>query len=320
MWLWINRAACFFIFTLSARLTLAQELYPLNEPASSVPKSVVGVRVFTQNYKDLGYNRSLKGIRVMYGLTSKLSIIAVASISNHHRPKLPVDLIYHFKRARYLPYTYNGTYLFAKYRFISIDRKYSHLRITAYGEWSNVSVAHEEAEPNLMDDTGGYGYGIITTWLKNRFAASLTYGYIKPNPYSETQVINNGNTTVSTKFWYGDAVKYNLSLGYRVAPAHYKDYDQPNLNIYLEFMGKTYGSARIVQNGQELSINSPVAGRLWGSYYIEAHPGIQYIVKSNLRFDLSMGFSVVGLSYEHFAPMTTFGIQRYFYRPEKKKT
>src|SRR5260221_1377067 len=104
MWFWINRATWFFILIVLARLASAQELFPLNEPASSVPKGVVGIRVFSQNYKDLGANKSLEGIRVMYGLTSKLSLIMVGSISNHHNRKLPLDIIYHFNRGRNYPY------------------------------------------------------------------------------------------------------------------------------------------------------------------------------------------------------------------------
>src|SRR5260221_1485643 len=163
----------FISLSLLSLISFGQELFPLNEPASSVPKNVIGVRFFTQNYKDLGANKSLDGIRIMYGLTSRLSLIMVNSISNHHRQTLPLDIIYHFNRGKTYPHLYSGTYFFAKYRFISLDRKNSHLRITAYSEWSNVNLSHEEAEPNLMDDTGGYGGGMITTWLKNRVAASL---------------------------------------------------------------------------------------------------------------------------------------------------
>ena len=45
--------------------------------------------------------------------------------------------------------------------------------MAAYAEWSNTNVTHDEAEPTLLGDTRGYGGGLITTYLKNHFAATL---------------------------------------------------------------------------------------------------------------------------------------------------
>src|SRR5579859_3734760 len=194
-----------------AHACFGQELFPLNEPASSVPKGVAGARAFTQNYKE-GYTfRSLYALRAMYGLTSKLSVTMTGSMSNHHNRRLPPDLLNHthagnqtnyytqnIKRGVSYPYLFNGVYLFAKYRAISLDGKNQHLRVAGYGEWSNVGVAHDEAEPNLMDDTGGYGFGVITTWLKNRFATSVTYGFIRPNSYVENQPDFKGGPDLPT--------------------------------------------------------------------------------------------------------------------------
>jgi hypothetical protein len=321
----VGSVICFLI----AFNSFGQELFPLNESASSVPKGVLGVRIFTQNHKEVDRNRSLDALRIMYGLTSKLSITLTGSISNHHDTKLPPDLVNHshsgnqtnyftqnIKRGAYYPYLYNGTHLFAKYRVISVDRKNEHLRIAAYGEWSNVGVAHDEAEPNLMDDTGGYGLGVIATWLKNRFAASVTYGFIKPDPYFEIQPDITGGPDLPTEIHYGNAFKYNLSLGYRLAPAHYTDYDQTNWNLYLEFIGKKYDAARVIQNGNEITTK---AIALTSGSYVEIHPGVQRIVKSNLRIDFSVGLPFVGNSYVHTTPIWTLGVQRYFYRINKSK-
>ena len=318
-----------FILFLLAGNSFGQELYPLSEPASSVPKGVIGIRAFTQNFREVNTNRSLDVLRVMYGVTSKVSVIVTGSISNHHDRKLPPDLIAHthttnqtiyytqsIKRGVDYPYLFNGLHLFAKYRFLSLDRKNEHFRMALYGEWSDVKVAHDEAEPNLMDDTGGYGAGTIATWLKNRFAASVTGGFVKPNPYFETQPDFTGGPDLPTKIYYGDAIKYSLSFGYRLSPRHYTDYDQPNWNLYMEFIGKKYDAARVIQNGIEITTKSIA---LTDGTYMEVHPGIQRIVKSNLRIDFSVGFSLIGSSYVHFNPMWTFGVQRYFYRKGKSK-
>jgi hypothetical protein len=307
----------------------SQELYILNEPASSVPKGVFGLRAFTQNYKDYNTTRSLYALRLMYGATPKLSIMATASISNHHDKKLPKDLINHthvgnqtfyytaaIKRGVKYPVLFNGVYLFAKYRFLTRDDQNKHFRLAAYADWSNVGVAHDEAEPNLMDDTGGYGFGLIGTLLKNRFAASLTTGVIKPNSYSELQPDVTGGPDMPTKIQYGNAIKYNLSLGYRLYPKKYEGYEQVNWNIYLEFIGKTYDAATVVQNGTEVATKTAALKR---NTYIEIYPGIQRIINSNTRIELCYGFELIRYSYVHFTPIWTIGIQRYFYNTSRKK-
>ena len=307
-----------------------QELFILNEPASSVPKGVLGVRAFSQNYKEYSTTRSLHALRLMYGATSKLSIMATASFSNHHDRKLPKDLINHthvgsqtnyytaaIKRGVRYPYLFNGIYVFAKYRFLTRDDQNKHFRMAAYADWSSVGVAHDEAEPSLMDDTGGYGFGIISTWLKNRFSASLTTGFIKPNAYSETQPDFSGGPDLPTRIQYGNAIKYNLSIGYRLYPRKYEGYQQVNWNLYVEFTGKTYDAATVIQNGTEITAHTIALKK--GSY-VEINPGIQRIINSNTRIEFSYGFDFIGYSYVHFTPMWTLAIQRYFYNNAKKKS
>jgi hypothetical protein len=302
----------------------AQELFILNEPASNVPKGVIGVRMFSQNFKEVNTNRSLLAFRLMYGVTPRFSVYVTVSGSNHHNKQLPADLITHthngnqtyyfthnIKRGVNYPFLFNGVNLYAKYRFISIDKKNEHLRLALYGEWSKLNTAHDEAEPNLLDDTGGYGGGIIVTWLKNRFASSVTTGFIRPDSYSEVQPDFTGGPDLPTYIKYGNAIRYNLSMGYRIWPKHYIDYDQPNLNVYVEFQGKKYDASEVVQNGVLIETE---AVALVGNNYIEMHPGIQYIVKSNLRLEASVGFGFINRSYVHFTPLWTFALQRYFYR------
>jgi hypothetical protein len=328
--MWFNVYRIILLFLPLCTLTVeAQELFPLNEPASSIPKGVFGLRAFTQNYPENNLTRSLYAFRVMYGATSKLSVMATGSVSNHHDRKLPPDLINHshsgsqttyFTQAitrgvRY-PYLFNGIHVFGKYRFLTVDKQNQHFRMSAYGEWSNVGVAHDEAEPNLMDDTGGYGFGLITTWLKNRFAVSLTSGYVRPDSYFEMQPDQSGGPDLPTRIHYGDAIRYNLSLGYRLYPNHYTDYDQVNWNVYVEFLGKTYDDARVIQNGTEIETKTVA---LRSNSYVEIHPGIQRIVKSNTRIEFSVGLSLLGNSYAHFTPMWTLAVQRYFYRNSKTK-
>jgi hypothetical protein len=318
--------ACAFLLPfLSAT---GQELFILNEPASSVPKGVIGIRAFSQNYKEYNTSRSLDVLRAMYGVTARLSVMATGSISNHHDRKLPKDLINHthtgnqtnyytqpIKLGVHYPYLFNGIYLYAKYRFLSRDGQNEHFRMSAYADWSNVGVAHDESEPNLMDDTGGYGFGLISTWLKDRFAVSLTAGFIKPDAYFELQPDFSGGPDLPTKIYYGNAVKYNLSFGYRLAPRKYEDYEQVNWNLYLELTGKTYDAATVIQNGTSITAK---AAALQNGTYVEVSPGIQRIISSNTRIEFCYAFDLIGYSFVHFTPMWTLAVQRYFYNPSKK--
>lgn len=70
----------------------AQELFIHEEPASTMPKGVIGLRAFSEAYREPGNQlRALAGLRAMYGLTPKLTLMATATASNHHSRQLPPD-------------------------------------------------------------------------------------------------------------------------------------------------------------------------------------------------------------------------------------
>ncbi len=314
---------CFLTFSLlfSAN-SFAQELFPHNEPASTVPKNVLGLRFFGDTYDEEGTNRNMFAFRAMYGVTAKFTAMITGTVTNHHGENLPPDLITHthkgnetfyytqtFQRGKPYDYRFNGINLYGKYRFLTNDGTNKHFRMAAYAEWSNVTSAHDEAEPNLRDDTKGFGGGIITTYLKKHFAVSLTTGFIFPGDYTETTIEDNGNE-LHTQVTYGKALIYNLSIGYLLYPFKYKNYNETNINVYVEFMGKSYGEAKVVQNGTEIPNNTEL---LKSGNYVEIHPAVQFIIKSNLRIEASVGFPLINESYAKFYPIYMIGLQRYFY-------
>jgi hypothetical protein len=145
---------------------------------------------------------------------------------------------------------------------------------------------------------------------------SLTTGFIKPNSYSEMQRDITGGPDMPTTIQYGNAVKYNLSFGYRLYPIKYEGYEQVNWNVYVELVGKSYGAATVVQNGNEISARTSALKK---GTYVEIYPGIQRIINSNTRIEFFYGFELIGYSYAHFTPIWTVGIQRYFYNTSKKR-
>ena len=145
----------------------------------------------------------------------------------------------------------------------------------------------------------------------------MTTGFTIPGDYSEGISLFSGSTaTTKTTIEYGRSFEYNLSFGYLVYPKKYSSYEQANWNIYLEFNGKSYETAVVSQNGSNLEVQTE---GLKNGYYVEIHPGIQKVISSNLRIDLSAGTNILNTSYTKFYPIFMVSIQRYFYSLKKLK-
>lgn len=314
---------CWLLSLLSFQAAQAQELFIHAEPASTVPAGVIGIRAFAEGYREPGnQTRGMAGLRLMYGLGSRLTLMATATASNHHSKTLPPDFPDHNtpQIGVHLPWRFNGVNLYARYRLLSIDGDKSHFRTAAYASASWLSVAHDEAEPNLLDDTKGVGAGVIATWLQHHFAVSFTGGYILPATYKgAVPDILPGFPSLPVKVRYGRAFEYSLSFGYLLLPVKYKDYRQTSLSLYAEFLGKRYTAGRVFfENagapGTTYEIKGTAASVFAPNHYIELHPGIQAVFRSNLRLDLSAGFPLVNRSYVHYYPLFMLGVQRYFFR------
>jgi hypothetical protein len=304
----------------------AQELFPLSEPASNVPKGALGVRLFSETYKEVNQLRNMTALRLMYGVTPKLSVYLTGIASNHHGKKMPIEFPFHNtpERGALYPYKLNGVHVYGKYRFLSIDGENSHFRAAAYVDGSLVKTTHHETEPDLeMGDNSGIGGGLITTYLKNKFAVSFTGGVILPAAYTGASPDPVSTLPdVPVKVRYGKALEYSLSFGYLLLPRKYTGYDQTNINLYVEFHGKAFQAAKVDmfvgQENQYFLDQSRYPPALQKGYYIDVSPGIQFIIKSNLRVDFSATYSSMGLSYARLYPVFNLGVQRYFYLGRKK--
>jgi hypothetical protein len=313
----------------------AQELFPLNQPASVVPKNALGVRLSDIDYKEVDLHRNIVALKVMYGLTPKLTVALSTVVSNYHQKDLPFDFVTHchtctvptgsetpVQKGIEYPYIFDGVDVYAQYRFFSSDGKNQHLRMAAYGEASYIDIQSHLAEPILEDHNTGIGAGIITTYLVKHFAASFTGGFIIPKAFKGNTYDQYGGV-YPTILIYPDAVNYNLSFGYLLYPQHYSNYNETNWNIYMEFTGKTYGQAIVRQ------VESPFAPfnnyitfpdtnpALQRGSYIEADPGVQCILRSDIRIECSVSFPLVNQSYLHEYPLYIVGVQKYFFFNKK---
>lgn len=313
----------FLFFALLTNHAFSQELYPLSEPASNVPKGVLGVRLFAENYKQAGQPRNMGGLRLMYGITPKLTLLVNATASNHHDKQLPRDLITHthignqtifytnkINLGKSYPYRFGGFHFYSKYRYLTIDGDGTHFRAAVYGEYSLVKTAHDEAETDLMEDNGGYGGGFLFTLLHKKLAVSLTTGAAFPKKYQEDAYPTSYSPAVKTELIYGRTLIYNLSFGYLIFPKKYSDYNETNYNVYVEFQGRSYEQLIIIQDREMAKISNP--GML-ANNYVDVHLGIQKIIKSNMRIDFTVGLPLYKQSFVQSYPVFHLAIQRYFY-------
>ncbi|MFI5135847.1 MAG: hypothetical protein ACHQD9_08345 [Chitinophagales bacterium] len=322
-----NRILIFILFVSAS--ANAQELYPNSEPASTMGKNVLGLRGVWETYNEQGRQRHQLELRTLYGVTKNFTVYLSTSISNHHGEYLPNDFTSHsFLGSQLFTYTSNkvfgreypfrwgGIYAYGKYRFLSIDGDHQHFRMAAFANYSTANLPHDIAEPNSDGDTGGFGCGLIATVLKKRFAATATTGFILPNDYHEVRNFDTSGT-LTTDIAYGKAFTYGLSLGYLLYPKVYRDYHQPNYNVYLELLGKYYGQASVTQNGMPVSVESFT---LYSGNYLDATGSFQAIINSNTRLDLSIEVPLINRSWDHFYPLYQVAVQHYFYFGKKKSS
>jgi len=312
-----------FLFLL-VQAVKGQELYNMTLPASTIPKGTLGVRLFNESYDEDGLIRKITVLKLMYGVTPKLTLTLSGVGSDYHSLYLPVDFILHnhsgkgpevsanVPAAVPYPYIFAGSDLYAQYRIYSSDGQNSHFRMAAYGEASYLRIASHLAEPELLTHNSGVGAGLISTYLKSHFAATLTIGGILPFEYSGNSYDQYGGIYPVT-FKYGNAATCDLALGYLLFPRHYKNYKQSNINLYLEFLGKTYGAAEVTQQDGVITDKVPnTISILKSGSYMEIYPGVQWIIQSSLRVDVSVGMPLVNYSYLHNYPVYYLGLQRYF--------
>jgi hypothetical protein len=227
----------------------AQELYVFTEPASNMPTKSIGVRITNEgmfNNPDF-VSRTIP--EVMFGFNKNLMMHAQAFLSDMDGK-----------------YRLEGGSLYAKYRFLSLDEAQSHFRAAAFGRISTSKRPTYTRDINLEGDNSGVQGGVIFTQLLHKLALSSTLGYAHAFENLDRQQV--GMPQPRNMF------SYSLSSGYLVLPVVYKDYNQPNFNVYLELLGKTDPSS--------------------GQSYLDIAPALQMIINSTTRIDLGYRFQAAG--------------------------
>lgn len=235
-----------FLLVFATGRAKGQELFVFSEPASNMPSRSIGVRL-TQE----GSFNSSSAIRtmpeVMFGFNKNLMAHVQGFLS---------DATGNYKL--------NGGSLYAKYRFLSIDGVKSHSRAAAFARISTSNRNSASDDINLEGDNSGVQGGLIFTRLLHKLALSGTVSYVKAFD----------NTPLDAVARPDQMINYSFSSGYLLLPVVYKNYKEPNFNLYFEVLGST----------------NPANG----DACLDFAPALQVVLNSVTRIDLGYRFQVSG--------------------------
>lgn len=240
----------------------AQELYVFTEPASNMPAKSIGVRLTNEGMFSPNFgNRSIA--EVMVGINKNVMFHLQGFLSDMDGK-----------------YQAEGSSFYVKYRFLSLDAAQSHFRAAAFGRISSSKRTMHTDDINLEGDNSGLQGGLIFTQLIHKLALSATLGYSKAFIKEERMILDPHGmpgmdmpTTMEFKT-SNELLSYSLSSGYLVLPFVYKNYNQPNFNLYFEVLGKT----------------NPANGKS----ALDFAPAVQVILNSKTRIDLGYRFQAAG--------------------------
>ena len=249
----------------------SQELYVYTEPASNMPANSISARLSGMFANDNHSNRTLQRYmpEVMIGLSKKWMVHGSLTFSNMHQKN------FIFESAR----------LYGKWRFLSFDDVHKHFRMAAFGAVSHSRNNLNFNEINLNGDQSGVQVGLIATQLWNKLAVSATA--------SLNEILHKyRRDDVHSAMHAFEAFNYSISAGYLLLPREYTDYNQTNLNLYIELL-----SGRNIDWPQE-------------RYYMDLAPAVQFIFKSTDKLNFGYKFQIAGdvdrmannsfmISYEH---------------------
>jgi hypothetical protein len=182
--------------------------------------------------------------------------------------------------------------LFSKVQVLQKDRPGETTRLTLLGRVKLPTGEHHARDPDgnflarpLQVGTGSFDIsgGAVLTNLKQRWGVNADLLYTA--------------TTEDESFRFGNALRYDLALAFRVAPKVYEAYPSPQLNLFLEFNGETQERNRL--RGDSLADS--------GGTTIFVSPGIQYMFGRTLLIESSVQLPVVeNLNGDQLETDTTF--------------
>lgn len=244
----------FTVTLLAGIAAYSQELYPYSEPASNMPAKSISVKTTAIYHSDIHSNRVLQRYmpEVMLGLNKDWMVHAGVNFANMHQPNM----------------IWEGGRVYAKYRFLSNDEVHKHFRMAVFGlaGYSRNHLDHNEINLMMGEQSGVQG-GLIATQLWNKLAVSGTVAW------NEVLDEKRGAKIYEDQYAFR-SVNYSLSAGYLLLPVEYTDYNQTNLNLYVELLG-----GRNIQFPRE-------------KYYVDLAPSVQAIFNSAAKLNVGYRFQL----------------------------
>jgi hypothetical protein len=233
-----------FLSVILSGMTLAafsQELYVNTEPASNMATHSIGIRLENQGYFNPEY-KNRTSLEIMYGASKSLMVHGTLYASDYYQNQQHLE----------------GGSVYAKYRFLSIDSVQSHFRGAVFIKAASISNPIHNQEITLEGDNSGFQTGVVFTKLIHKLALSASTSYLRG--------FNNRDYDIPASNAH-DAVGYTLSAGYLLFPRKYENYNQVNMNIYAELLGKANPGYR--------------------QSYLDVAPAVQLILNSFIRVDFA---------------------------------
>jgi hypothetical protein len=252
----------FVTIFLSVLITLSitsagQELYVFEEPASNMPGNSLALKYSLKSAREVDnnskYTSSRNMLEVQFGLNKKWELHPFVTLSDMYTN-------------RTMKYESIGFY--AKYRFLSLDDIHKHFRAASFikSAFSKNKLKYDEL--NADGDQTALQGGVIFTQLIHKLAVSTTIGL--------TEVVDKSRWNKNGDFGY-QSLNYSLSSGYLFFPKKYTSFNQPNFNIYCEFIGA-------------IGIDKKVS-------FLDMAPALQVILNSNTKINAGYRFQLSGNAY-----------------------
>lgn len=220
----------------------SQELYVNTEPASNMATHSTGIRLENQGYFNPVY-KNRTSLEIMYGASKSLMVHGALYASDYYQTQQ------HFE----------GGSVYAKYRFLSIDSVQKHFRGAVFAKVADINNPFVNQEIGLEGDNSGFQTGVVFTQLLHKLALSASASYLHAFDNSGGYALPVTNAR--------DEIGYTLSAGYLLFPKSYQNYNQVNVNVYTELLGKTNPG--------------------YGQSYLDIAPAVQLIFNSVFRVDFS---------------------------------
>lgn len=235
----------------SSRTGQAQELYVFSEPASNLPARSISAKLTTR-FADMSNSHAVRQRfmpELMVGVNKNWMAKISTSFSNFYQSGQRWESL-------------KG---YAKWRFYSQDGIHRHFRMAAFADaaYSKNKIWYDEM--NLDGDNSGLQIGLIGTQLLNKLAISGTASYMRvfDEKFKDMPGMHDQ-----------DGLAYSISAGYLLFPRSYQDYNQVNLNLYVEVLGmKGFGP---------------------GMHYLDLAPAIQLIFNSSTKLNLGGRWQTTG--------------------------